>query len=206
MSTTITLPSVERQQGLAGLLSSRRSTKSFDATQALNVKDVATLLWVAAGSTKPPHRTCPSARATNPVVITLVVGRVSGLKPGCYRYDSFEHGLVPGPAGDHRGSIAAGTLGAAGWLGDCPALLLLTADLCAARRRFPGQPAEHGERFAWMEAGHSAENVYLLAAEQNFGTCLVAGLDDDSIATTCCSLIPSQHQVLGILGLGRAAT
>ncbi len=203
--TVIALPGAERRQGLAGLLYSRRSTKRFDTTQALDVEDVSAMLWAAAGSTTPPRRVCPSARASNPIVVTLVAGEVSGLGSGCYRYDPLDHALAPGSTGDHRVAVATGTLDASGWLTNCPALLLLTADLGAACRRFPDQPPEHGERFVWMEAGHSVQNVYLLAAELDFGACLVAGLDDEAITTACRPLVPFQHQVLGILGLGRAA-
>lgn len=206
MYTAIPLPAVEGENRLAGLLSSRRSTKSFDPNQTLSVEDVATLLWAAAGSATTTRRVCPSARATNPVATTLVAGRVDDLDPGCYRYEPLDHRLVPGPVEDHREAIASGTLDARGWLAECPALFLLTADLRAARLRFPDQPADHGERFVWMEAGHAAQNVYLSAAEQHLGTCLVAGLDDDLMETICHPLIPSHHQVLGILGLGRAAS
>ncbi|MDN5894972.1 MAG: SagB/ThcOx family dehydrogenase, partial [Nocardioides sp.] len=168
----ISLPGIENQQGLAGLLSSRRSTKDFDATRPLELEAVSRMLWAAAGSTSPPHRVSPSARGAYPIVVTLVSGEVNGVEPGCYRYDPLDHALAPGPAGDHRGAVAAGTLDASDWLTACPALVLITADLEAARRRFPEQPADHGERFVWMEAGHVAQNVYLLAAELGFGTCL----------------------------------
>ncbi|WP_158225836.1 SagB/ThcOx family dehydrogenase [Glutamicibacter sp. BW78] len=203
MHTALALPSVETRPGLAELLASRRSIKKYDANQALNLEDIARLLWAAAGTTTPQRRSCPSAKATNPISITLVAGKVNDLEPGCYRYDALGHRLAAGPFGDHRLAVAGGTLDAREWLAECQALLLLTADMSAARLRFPDQPSEHGERFVWMEAGHSAQNVYLSAAEQNLGTCLVAGLDDDAMANNCNPLIPSQHQVLGVLGVGR---
>lgn len=206
MKHMIPLPSVQTQSGLTGLLSSRSSTKTFDVARTLEVKEVATLLWATSGSTQPPHRTCPSARAAHPLVVTLIAGRVNGLEPGSYTYGSREHGLIPGPAGDHRSAIAAATLDAGDWLGDCPALLLLSADVCAARRRFPEQAAEHGERFVWMEAGHAAQNLYLLAAEEHVGTCVVAGFDDESMAATCGPLMPVGHDVLSLVGWGYAAT
>jgi len=81
-------------------------------------------------------------------------------------------------------------------------MVLLSADLDAARERFPDQPPEHGERFVWLEAGHAAQNLYLWAAERGLGTVLLAGIDDDAAATTCTGLLPRGHRLLGILPLG----
>ncbi len=205
MQEAIDLPRVETRHALTNLLSRRRSTKKFDAARGLNVEGIAGMAWAASGTTTPPHRVSPSARASNPIAITLVAGKVSGIDAGSYRYDPHDHTLVLARTGDHREDIAKGTLDAVDWLCDCPALLLMTANMSAARQRFPGQPADHGEHFVWMEAGHSAQNVYLSAAEQNIGTCLVAGFNDDAMRSTCRSLVPQRHQVLGILALGYPA-
>ena len=57
-----------------------------------------------------------------------------------------------------------------------------------------------------MEAGHAIQNVYLTAAERRLSTCLVAGLDDEEIATASRTLVPDHHAVLGIMALGFAAS
>lgn len=202
----ISLPEPERRRGLAGLLFSRRSTKHFDAARVLDVEEVSTILWAAAGLTSSTRRVSPSALATHPIAVTLIAGAVSGLDSGSYLYDPLDHAVAPGPAGDHRGGVAAGTLDARDWLDKCSALLLLSADLGAAQLRFSDQPADHGPRFVWIETGHAAQNVYLQAAELGIDTCLVAGLDDTAIANACRPLVPAEHHVLGILGLGRSGT
>lgn len=121
-------------------------------------------------------------------------------------YKASDHKLVVGRSGDHRGRIAASTIDACDWLADCPALLLLTADLDAAHVRFDDLPEGSGERFVWLEAGLLTQNVYLSATEQGLGTCIIAGFEDDVMTTACRDLIPKRHGVLGILALGRAST
>lgn len=206
MTPAVVLPRVETTYGIAALLTARRSTKRFDAALRLSVHEVSAALWAAAGTTAPEHRVGPSAKSTYPIALTLIAGDVDDLIAGCYGYDPVRHALVPGQPGDHRRPIAAATLDAGDWLAACPALLLLTTDLEAARRRFLDQPAEHGERFAWMEAGHAVQNVYLTASESRLGTCLVAGVDDEKLATVSSALVPDHHQVLGIMALGFAAS
>lgn len=206
VTAPVVLPKVATERGLRALLTSRRSTKHFDPALPLTLGEASAVLWAAGGTTAPQHRVAPSAKATYPVAVTLVAGDVDGLMAGCYAYDSARHVLTPGRSGDHRRPLATATLDAGGWLTECPALLLLTADLDAAHRRFPDQPTQHGERFVWMEAGHAIQNVYLTAAERRLSTCLVAGLDDEEIATASRTLVPDHHAVLGIMALGFAAS
>ncbi|MDN5853435.1 MAG: SagB/ThcOx family dehydrogenase [Actinomycetia bacterium] len=183
------------------MLLARRSTKRF-ADRALCLADAAAALWAVAGTTTDGHRVCPSARATYPVVTTLIAGSVEGLPAGAYLYDSTHHAVTTVQSGDHRPTIAGATLDGVDWLPNSPALILLSADLLAARERFTDQPAEHGERFVWIEVGHAAQNLYLWAAEHNLGTALIAGLDDERAVTSCRHVLPRGHQPLGVLPLG----
>lgn len=91
------------------------------------------------------------------------------------------------------------------WLTDCPAAIVLSADVAASRRRFAHQSSTHGERFIWIESGHAAHSVYLWAAQRGLGTCLIAGLADDVAARTAGEMIPTGHTVVGILPLGHSA-
>lgn len=184
------------------LLLARRSTKAF-AGQPLSLPEVAAALWAVAGTTRDGHRVTPSARATYPMTATLVSAATTGLPAGAYRYDPASHALTDVCAGDHRATLANLTLDAP-WLATCPAALLLSADLVAARSRFPDQPPEHGERFIWVELGHAAQNLYLWAADRGLGTVLLAGLDDDRAASTMPPLLPAGHQLLGVLPIGQA--
>lgn len=196
-------PPADDPADLPRLLLERRSTKAF-LKAPLSVGHIASALWAVAGQTGDGHRVVPSARGSYPIVATLVAGSVEGLRSGAYRYDTAGHTLVGVDEGEHGCRVADSTL-EADWLATCPALILLSADLHAARRRFPDQPPEHGERFVWIEVGHAAQNLYLWAARHRLGTALIAGIDDDAAATTCAGLLPRGHRLLGILPLGQPA-
>lgn len=205
VSQKVMLPATRGPSALHRALLARRSAKEF-ADAPLDLDEVANALWAAAGTTAAGHRVCPSARATYPISVTLLAARVNDLATGAYCYDPFRHALNAGPAGDHRHNVADATLDAGDWLPACPALVLLTSDLDAARERFPGQPPEHGEHFVWIEAGHAAQNIYLWGAERHLGVVLIAGLDDSRVTRTCRPLVPQGHSVLGIIAIGHAAT
>ncbi|WP_325549816.1 SagB/ThcOx family dehydrogenase [Flexivirga sp.] len=196
---SISLPAVD-DGTLHALLRSRRSTKNF-ANRAVSLPELASLLTAAAGETGSGHRAIPSARASYPVSVTVIAGRVDGLDAGAYRYDPGTQHLVGVVPGDHRPSLAGVTLDA-DWMADCPLLLLLSADLRGARSRFTDQPPEHGERFVWLEAGCMAQNVYLWAGEHRLGAVLIAGLDDARACEATAGLLPHGHDLLGILPVG----
>ena len=204
MPGTIALPQPHDRSPLTRTLLVRRSTKSF-TDRALALTEVAGALWASAGTTTAGRRVRPSARATYPVVTTLIAGDLEQLAAGVYLYDPVQHAVTTVRSGDHRQTVADATLDGAEWLPTCPALIVLSADLAAARERFPDQPPEHGERFVWIEVGHAAQNLYLWAAEHEVGTALIAGLDDARAAETCRQLVPRGHEVLGVLPLGEPA-
>jgi SagB-type dehydrogenase family enzyme len=203
MSDRITMPAATAPSQAFPLLRARRSTKRLQP-DPIDVVDAAEALWAAAGATGDGHRTSPSAHAVHPVSVTLIAGAVTGFSAGAYGYESADHTVVLRMSGDHRERVAALTLDA-DWLAACPALLVLSAELSAARRHFAHQSMEHGERFVWIEVGHVAQNVYLWAADRGLGTCLVAGLDDDLAQRAGSDLLPAEHALLGILPLGRTS-
>ncbi|GGD38524.1 nitroreductase [Microbacterium faecale] len=195
------LPEPSRDDDVARVLRARRSTKTFSA-DPLDLTSISAVLFATGGSVS-GRRLIPSARATDPVHLTLVAGDVDGLATGVYLYVAESHALQMVSDADVRHWIAGATLDAP-WVATCPGLILLSADLVAARRRFPDQPAEHGERFVWIETGHAAQNAYLTAANQGLGTVLIAGLDDDRAEETTSGVIPEGHRLLGVLPLGFA--
>ena len=195
------LPPIDDPSPLKNLLLRRRSTKAFTDRQ-LTLTDAASAMSVVAGTTTDGHRVCPSARATYPVAAGLIAGNIEGLAAGAYSYDPMHHAITTVQQGDHRQTVADATLDGGDWLPECPALILLSADLAAARERFPDQPPEHGERFVWIEVGHAAQNLYLWAAAHNVGTALIAGLDDARAVESCRGILPIGHQLLGVLPFG----
>lgn len=202
-SRTIELPPVHGDDQMQQLLRSRRSTKAY-ADDGLSMELAGSVLAAAAGPNQSGGRVVPSARASYPLAVTMVAGRVGGLDTGVYRYDGARHVLRQVLLGDQRRAVGGATLDAQ-WIADCPAVLLLSADLRSARTRFTDQPPEHGERFVWLEAGCAAQNVYLWAAQHGLGTVLIAGLDDGEMRVGTTEFVPAGHQVLAVIPLGHPA-
>lgn len=201
-SRAIRLPPVAADD-LQALLRSRRSVKDY-LDRALPLHTAASVLAAMAGPARSGRRVVASARSSYPLAVTLIAGRVDGLDAGAYRYRSAQHVLESVRPGDHRPGLATATLDAE-WLANCPMVLLVSADMRAARTRFADQPPEHGERFVWLEAGCMAQNAYLWAARHGQGTVLIAGLDDRRAHDVAIDLLPADHTLLGMLPLGSPA-
>lgn len=199
----ITLPAGPAT-ALTELLTERRSTKHL-AASSLALDQVAGLLRHAAGVDGAGRATYASARARHLVAVTLVAGEVVGLRPGAYRYAGEEHALRTGTLGDHRPALAAATIDA-DWLGQAPAILVLSADLDAADEFFVELGPGRGERFAWLEAGLITQNAYLWAAAEGVGTAFIGGLDQAGLPAAARAVVPATHTVLGLLPVGWPAS
>ena len=55
-------------------------------------------------------------------------------------------------------------------------------------------------RYAHMEAGHAAQNVYLLGVELGIGTCAVGAFEDEEVRKVL--KLPANEEPLYILPLG----
>ncbi len=163
---------------LQELLRRRRTSRTF-AERPLGRDDLASLLWAACGETGDGLRTSPSAHALQLVTVSVIDG-------------------------DDRASVSATSLVDEDWLRTAAVLLLLSADLSSATEHFAEQPplGRRGERYAWLEAGHISQNLYLRATEMGLGVALVAGLDDDALLRHQPRVVPGGHHPLGLIAIG----
>lgn len=182
--------SVERALAL------RRSVREF-AREPLSLSAVSQLLWAAQGITDPSGlRTAPSAGALYPLEVYLVVGAVSGARPGVYRYDPRRHRLVLVAEGDARKGVAEAALGQS-WVAEAPAIVVLAAVYQRTARKY----GERAARYVHMEAGHAAQNVYLQAGALGLGTTMVGAMRDEELARVLG--LPNQAKPLGLLPVGK---
>jgi SagB-type dehydrogenase family enzyme len=189
-------PSLDGTVPVERALAQRRSLREF-APGPLPLSSVSQLLWAAQGITDPSGlRTAPSAGALYPLEVYLVVGAVSGLAPGVYRYDPRRHLLVPGAKGDLRAGVAASAHDQA-WVADAPAILVIGAIYQRTVRKY----GKRATRYVHMEVGHAAQNVYLQAAALGLGTTMVGAYRDEEIARLL--ELPERVDPLGLLPVGR---
>ena len=162
-------------------LASRRSRRNFQ-DRAISAEQLSQILWAAYGVTYPaPHprfrgglRTTPSAGATFPLEVYVIVGNVEGIEPGVYRYISGNHTLEQVIIGDVREQVGEAAVGQT-WAGVAPVALFYSA-IFSRTTNFYG---ERGIRYVYMEVGHSAQNVHLQAEALGLGTVVIAAFFDD---------------------------
>lgn len=161
---------------LEELLWRRRSVRAF-ARRPLSLQHAAQLLWAAQGVTDPRGlRSAPSAGGLYPLELFLVAGEVAGLPAAVYRYLPDGHELSPSASGDRRPGLAEATQGQL-FVADAPATLLVTAVIERTTHKY----GERGVRYVHMEAGHTAQNVYLECTALGLATVSVGAFHDAAV-------------------------
>ncbi len=164
----------------------RRSLREY-RDEPLTLTQLSMILWAVQGITDPARRfrAAPSAGATYPLVLYVVV-RSKGvllepgkyMRAGVYRYDVMKHALTMVREGDFRGELAKASLNQP-WVKNAPVDLVM----CAVFERTTRVYGERGVRYVYMEAGHAAQNVYLMATALGLGTVVVGAFHDDWVAS-----------------------
>lgn len=125
----------------------------------------------------------------------LVVNRVTGLRPGVYRYLPARHALLPVQLGDFATPARNAALDQ-DVIGDAAVVLILSADSAQALK-----DGARGYRMAFLEAGLMGERWLLGAAARGLGACPVGAFYDDEAAALVKA--PKGRWVLHFAALGR---
>ncbi len=178
-------------------LAYRRSIRSY-LNKAITIEQLSQLLWAADGVNDPSKgfRTAPSAGATYPLVIYVVVGSRSVelcggkyLRPGSYVYNPYTHSLKLVRSGDLRAELAKAALGQR-WVREAPIDIVIFADFQRTVRYY----GSRGYRYVYMEAGHVGQNIYLEATALGLGTVAVGAFRDDEVRSVV-GAKPSQSPI-----------
>lgn len=158
------------------VLQERRSTRQYK-NLPITLSELSQLLWAAQGiSGSGGKRTAPSAGALYPLEVYVVAGAIKDLPAGIYRYTPQGHGLSRIADGDKRMALSKAALGQSP-IKNAAAVLVFSAVI----ERTTAKYGERGIRYAHMEAGHAAQNVYLQAVALSIGTVVIGAFDDDGI-------------------------
>lgn len=189
-------PEASGRSHIEELIAKRRSVRRYK-DKNLSESIITRLLWAAQGisSCREGLRTSPSAGALYPLEIHIVVGEGNGLESGVYRYLPKEHTLVREIAGDMREKLSKAALFQP-MIKNAPASIVISAVFA----RITDKYGNRGLRYTHMEAGHTAQNVYLLGVELGIGTCAVGAFDDEEVKSVL--KLPPNEEPLYILPLG----
>jgi SagB-type dehydrogenase family enzyme len=175
---TVKLP-IPKHQGTVSVeqaIFQRRSIRNYK-DEALSLEEVSQILWAAQGKTVDwGGRTVPSAGATYPLEIYIVVGDVKDLELGLYHYKQENHELLKMNDKDIRNEIAS-----AAWrqefIGQAPIIIVIAADYNRTTKRYGKQ----GIRYVDNEVGHCGQNIYLQCEALGLGTVAIGAFQEDRV-------------------------
>lgn len=179
----IELPSPAGSTALFELIMARRSCRAF-ADRELPLEFLAALLHRTygviglrgGGRVLIHHRPVPSAGALFPLELYVITRKVAGVVDGLYHYASWHHRLEC----VERGVAAQGLLPDLQeqfYIASANAIVFFTAVFPRTMNKY----GPRGYRYVLLEAGHAAQNLCLLAAEQGLGTLCMGGFRDSAI-------------------------
>jgi SagB-type dehydrogenase family enzyme len=166
----------------------RRSVREW-RSEPLDLAQLSMLLWAAQGIVEDAglgwyRRTSPSAGATYPLEVYVVVGDRGVklgdggfLRAGIYKYDYMRHFLRLVKEGDYRTDLWKASL-RQDWVREAP----ITIVLCAVYERTTGRYGERGIRYVHMELGHVGQNIYLMATALGLGTVAIGAFYDEEVS------------------------
>jgi SagB-type dehydrogenase family enzyme len=164
----------------------RRSIREY-AEEPITVIQLSMVLWATYGvnEVRWGFRTTPSAGATYPLEVYVVVGErgvainsTHFLAAGVYKYDSFTHSLRVVKLGDVRKELQEAALGQE-WVGKAPVNIVIAAVFERTTRIY----GERGRvRYVPIDVGHLGQNIYLMATALGLGTVAVGAFIDEKVA------------------------
>jgi SagB-type dehydrogenase family enzyme len=133
--------------------------------------------------------------------VYAVVGEASvqGLDAGLYHYLPSQHGLEQIAPADLREQVASACLGQT-WMAPAPVSLVLTAEY----GRIEGKYGSRGRRYALIEVGHAAQNIFLQAESLGLGAGIVGAFDEAGLARTL--HLPRTREPLIVMPVGHRRT
>jgi SagB-type dehydrogenase family enzyme len=194
MAKEIKLPKPKEKGSISieETLHKRRSVRDYKRGR-LSLEQVSQLLWAASGRNL-YRRTAPSAGATYPLEIYLVVGEVEGLEPGIYHYSFSRHGLEMTKEQDVRNRLSRAALGQE-MIEEAPINIIIAADYS----RTTGHYGQRGNRYVHMEVGHMGQNVSLQAIALGLGTVMIGAFEDKEVK----ELLGIKEEPLYIIPVGK---
>ena len=201
-SDVVKLPQPRTDGGMSveKALLERRSIRSF-RNESLTLDEISQLCWAAQGITDDKgHRTSPSAMATYPLEVYLLAGNVTNLPAGIYHYSPLGHNLTLISKGNKIPELFNSSRGGReDWRKGSPAVFIITGVF----ERTDKVPGLDLNRFVYIEAGTSAENLLLEVVSLGLGSTYTAGFDENK--TKEYLGLSLGEEPIGVLPVGRKA-
>ena len=192
VSKTMVEPTIRRKMGEVELPSSsglgaslytalkhRRSERSY-SPKLMPIQELATICWAACGVNqrlgRADLRTSPSAGATFPLELNLIVNNVIDLESGLYKYQPSRHILELLALRD-MSKDAAIALSNQGFVARSALVLIWSAIIGRIESRYH----ERSFRYIYLEAGHQCQNTLLVAYSLDLSACPIGAFFDQEV-------------------------
>ncbi|MBL7196894.1 MAG: SagB/ThcOx family dehydrogenase [Candidatus Omnitrophica bacterium] len=202
--TDLRLPQPKLVEGknLRQNMQERYSNRSFDNKKALTLNQLSTILWATYGkkikgidAITSASYVIPSAGAVYALEIFILVGKnaVENLGEGLYYYIKEKHALKIISSLDKRKNLALACLNQK-FVEDAPVSIIITAQFGSMAQRY----GKRAERYVVLEAGHAAQNLYLIANDLGLTTVEVGAFIDNEVT----KVLDIKYPVLLIMPIG----
>jgi len=179
-------------------IANRRSQRDFTG-EIMSLVELSHLLYYSSGITDKHQvlRAAPSAGATYPIEVYAIVNNVGGLAKGTYHYLIESHELELLREGDFRNEMSRAALQER-MFKQANVIVALSTVFQRTRQRY----RERAERYICLEAGHIAQNTYLVATSLGLGACAIGAFYDDEF-NRLLGLDGENESVLYLLAVGK---
>ena len=160
-------------------LRARRSRRDF-SPDAVPQEVLFLLLWAAQGISQQgpwPFRTAPSAGALYPVETYVCAARVEGIAAGVYHWELPEERLALVAARPDVAKAACEACLAQDMVAAAPVTFIWSAVWGRTAQKY----GDRALRYAYLDAGHLAENLHLAATGLGLGACMIGAFLDDEM-------------------------
>lgn len=179
-------------------IAQRRSQRRFTG-DSMTLTELSTVLHYSAGITDEQYglRAAPSAGATYPIEIYTAVNNIEGLTRGIYRYVVSSHELELVRESDFRREMSRAALGE-------EMVMQANVSLCLAAifQRTWRRYRERALRYIHFEAGHIAQNAYLVATSMGLGACAIGAFYDEDL-NRLLGVDGKEESVIYVIAIGK---
>jgi SagB-type dehydrogenase family enzyme len=181
----VPLPASIAARSMADIVMARRTNRNF-SPEPLGLADVSAILqWsfgvtgemTIPGGARQQFRATPSAGALYPTELYLAVRTVTGLEPGIYHYEVPSASLALLNRGDPTGRLYEACCRQS-FACEAGVVVLMSAVLERTKRKYH----ERGYRYALIETGHVAQNLYLACTALGLAVVTSGAFFDDEAA------------------------
>ncbi|MCX8095074.1 MAG: SagB/ThcOx family dehydrogenase [Caldisericia bacterium] len=152
---------------LLNAIKKRKSIRDYK-DEPLEIQEISNILFAA---TK-----IPSAGALYPLRFYIYSKKVIGIPFGFYYYDYEQNSLIKIFDNDITTPLTKACLNQSS-IKKSSAIIIITSINSITTRRY----GERGIRYINMEAGHSSQNIYLMATSLNIGTVAIGAFIDEEV-------------------------